>query len=66
MALHTYTFTTQQSHLLWEILTEEIHRHQDLYDSVCNDPKISQGDIDIIQEHLVMLKTMYSQLSKKL
>jgi len=66
MSLLTFTFTTQQSHLLWEILSEEIHTHQELYDSVCNDPKISQGDIDIIQEHLVMLKTMFAQLSKKL
>ena len=66
MSLLTYTFTTQQSHLLWDILNEEIQTHQELYDSVCNDPKISQGDIDIIQEHLVMLKTMFAQLSKKL
>ena len=64
MSLHTYSFTPSQSRMLKEILYDEIKTYEDLLEGLTNE--ISEKDKELIEGDLVMLKTMYSQVIKKL
>lgn len=61
MALHTYTFTPTQSRMLKEILYDEMKKYEDLLEQMIDEPVRK-----IIEDDLVMMKTMYSQIIKKL
>lgn len=64
MALHTYSFTPTQSRMLKEILYDEIKTYEDLLKGLTDE--ISEMDKELIERDLIMLKTMYSQVVKKL
>ena len=64
MALHSYSFTPTQSRMLKQILYDEIRTYENLLEGLTNE--ISETDRELVEGDLVMLKTMYSQVIKKL
>lgn len=65
MSLHNFTFTPKQTMLLYTILEENINEYQTLYDDLSNDINSTTNDISDVLDELMSLKTMYSQVSKK-
>jgi hypothetical protein len=65
MSLQNFTFTPKQTMLLHTILVENINEYQRLYDDLCNDENSTTNDISDVLDELMSLKTMYSQVSKK-
>jgi hypothetical protein len=66
MALKTLTFTPNQTKIIYEIIRDKKYEIDDLLDSMMMDEESSTNDINMVMDFYVTLKTILSQVEKKL